>query len=99
MKRGRLKTVKNILTKKYEIHGKLANGIWDLVTIEGRPLIFPLEYDCCAFLLAWYEWVQDHKTSINASNLAMSKNKTNNFNRKKRRILNKIAKKSRKRKK
>ena len=99
MKKGRLKTVKNNVTKKYEIHGKDANSIWSLVNYEGKELIFDFEYDACAYLLMWIEWVSERKRVFvkkEEEKKGFSPPSFSEKNRRQRNVKNKMVKKSKK---
>ena len=98
MKRGRLKVIKNNVTKKWEIHGKDNNNIYSLVTFEGKNLIFDLEYDACAYLEMWAVWEIENRRYNNVKNQKkeFSLPSFSKKNRRKRNVKNKMVKKSKK---
>ena len=65
MKRGRLRTSKDYKLDKWKIQGK-KKGVWIDASDDDREkrglpkdLIFDLEYDACAYLQGFIDWVTE----------------------------------------
>ena len=63
MKIGNLKVSKNYSKgkTKWGIFGRKLKGVWQQVDMDGKDLIYDLQYDACAFLAALYEESQDRE--------------------------------------
>jgi hypothetical protein len=63
VKIGNLKVQKDYSTgkTKFAIFGRPNKGTWLRCDLEGKPLIFDLQYDACCFLAALYEESTDRE--------------------------------------
>jgi hypothetical protein len=96
LKRGKLKVNINYKTGEYEIQGKTPSDAWVLVHLDGKPLVFALEYDACFFLEMWATWEKENYApritrETNPGYVPMTHHLNRHDNRKK----NKMAKESR----
>lgn len=63
MKIGNLKVMKNYSSgkTKWGIFGRSHKGVWQQTNMNGKDLVFNLQYDACGYLASLYEESMDRE--------------------------------------